>query len=283
MKAAAALPVKPTIRTSTVEAIDFTSSGDYARISIKVAGECTAEKPRKVAAGWALTIKNCQVPRKLQRVLDTGAFTSSVKEITPYQVKVRDGYEAKVLVKLRSDAPFTFRREGDVVLWEIKNPEAAQAPAAAVPVHIAENAKALTVELQETIKPSPAPSLVVAQKAKLVPNLEKDLVQDKASKQKGFTGRRVTLEFSDAEVRKIFQLIAEVSNLNFLIADDVSGTISLKLVNVPWDQALDVIWKRRISKSAKKAIFFISSRRENSGPLTRTKMMQEGTAKSEWR
>jgi len=63
----------------------------------------------------------------------------------------------------------------------------------------------------------------------------------KQALKKKYTGRRVSLEFSDAEVRKIFQLIAEVSNLNFLIADDVSGTISIKLVNVPWDQALDVI------------------------------------------
>ncbi len=59
--------------------------------------------------------------------------------------------------------------------------------------------------------------------------------------EKRYTGRRVSLEFSDADIRKIFQLIAEVSNLNFLIADDVTGTISLKLINVPWDQALDVI------------------------------------------
>jgi type IV pilus assembly protein PilQ len=51
----------------------------------------------------------------------------------------------------------------------------------------------------------------------------------------------VTLEFVDADVRKIFQLIAEVSNLNILIGDDVTGTITIKLVNVPWDQALDMI------------------------------------------
>nr|WP_243688527.1 type IV pilus secretin PilQ [Geotalea toluenoxydans] len=66
-------------------------------------------------------------------------------------------------------------------------------------------------------------------------------VLTKQQPKKIYTGRKVTLEFSDADIRKIFQLIAEVSNLNFLIADDVTGTISIKLVNVPWDQALDVI------------------------------------------
>jgi len=58
---------------------------------------------------------------------------------------------------------------------------------------------------------------------------------------KVYTGKRVTLEFADADIRKIFQLIAEVSNYNILVGDDVTGTISIKLVNVPWDQALDVI------------------------------------------
>jgi type IV pilus assembly protein PilQ len=56
-----------------------------------------------------------------------------------------------------------------------------------------------------------------------------------------YKGRKVTLEFADAEVRKIFQLLSEVSNKNFVLSDDVSGAISLKLVNVPWDQALDII------------------------------------------
>ncbi len=58
---------------------------------------------------------------------------------------------------------------------------------------------------------------------------------------KAYKGRKVTLEFADAEVRKIFQLLSEVSNKNFVLGDDVTGTISIKLVNVPWDQALDII------------------------------------------
>src|SRR6185369_6392439 len=81
-------------------------------------------------------------------------------------------------------------------------------------------------------------------------SIEEAFVLDKASQPvnrqgKTYTGRKVTLEFSDADIRKIFQLLAEVSNQNFLVSDDVSGTISLKLVNVPWDQALDVILENK--------------------------------------
>lgn len=199
----------------SVEAIDFKSAGEYSEITIKVSGDCKAEKPVKIAGGWALTIKNCQLPRRLQRMLDTGAFASPVLGITPYQVKVREGYDAKILIKMRSEEPFTFKQEGDVIHWNFKNPEVAK----------------------ET---PPAPAAV--QKAKAAPAIEKQQpVTVLPDNKNGYSGRRVTLEFSDADVRKIFQLIAEVSNLNFLIADDVTGTISLKLVNVPWDQALDVI------------------------------------------
>ena len=68
-----------------------------------------------------------------------------------------------------------------------------------------------------------------------------DSSEKSATPSRGYKGRKVTLEFADAEVRKIFQLLSEVSNKNFVLGDDVTGAISLKLVNVPWDQALDII------------------------------------------
>ena len=238
---AEARPAKP--KFSSVEAIDFKSAGGYSQISIKVAGDCKAEKPKKVAGGWALTIKNCQLPRRLQRMLDTSAFPSPVREITPYQVKGREGYDAKVLVKLRNEVPFNFKQEGETISWDIRNPEPRETPAPP--------AEAVNV-------PPPSPPVVVL-KTRELPILEKEL--QPADKKKVYSGRKVTLEFSDADVRKIFQLIAEVSNLNFLIADDVTGTISLKLVNVPWDQALDVIMEtKNLEKRQEGNILYIKQK-----------------------
>lgn len=56
-----------------------------------------------------------------------------------------------------------------------------------------------------------------------------------------YTGRRVSLEFQDADVQDILRLIADVSKLNIVTGDDVKGKLSLKLIDVPWDQALDII------------------------------------------
>jgi len=84
-----------------------------------------------------------------------------------------------------------------------------------------------------------APSSDEEMSADLAPAFESNGKSQNTSK--GYKGRKVTLEFADAEVRKIFQLLSEVSNKNFVLGDEVTGNISLKLVNVPWDQALDII------------------------------------------
>jgi type IV pilus assembly protein PilQ len=58
---------------------------------------------------------------------------------------------------------------------------------------------------------------------------------------KVYTGRRVSLEFQNADVQDIIRLIADVSKLNIITSDAVKGSLTLKLIDVPWDQALDII------------------------------------------
>jgi hypothetical protein len=61
-----------------------------------------------------------------------------------------------------------------------------------------------------------------------------------------FTGRKITLDFKDADIRNILRLIAEVSDLNIVIGNEVKGRVTIKLVEVPWEQALEVILQLRI-------------------------------------
>ncbi|MBM2828470.1 MAG: type and secretion system protein, secretin, partial [Actinobacteria bacterium] len=56
-----------------------------------------------------------------------------------------------------------------------------------------------------------------------------------------YSGTRISLDFKDADVQNVFRIIAEVSNLNIITYDDVKGKVTLRLVNVPWDQALDLV------------------------------------------
>ena len=66
-------------------------------------------------------------------------------------------------------------------------------------------------------------------------------LQDK----KEYTGERLTLNFQDIETRAVLQLLADTSGQNMVIADTVGGNVTLRLQNVPWDQALDVVMRNK--------------------------------------
>ena len=74
---------------------------------------------------------------------------------------------------------------------------------------------------------------------------EEKKVAEEGAPEKLYTGRKLSLDFKDADIKNILRLIAEVSNFNIITGDDVTGKITMRLVDVPWDQALDVILQAR--------------------------------------
>jgi len=58
---------------------------------------------------------------------------------------------------------------------------------------------------------------------------------------KQYVGRRISLDFKDVEIADVLRLVAEVSDLNVIAGDEVKGKVTIRLIDVPWDQALDVI------------------------------------------
>ena len=69
----------------------------------------------------------------------------------------------------------------------------------------------------------------------------KEEQEQQRKRETGFTGDKLTLNFQDIEVRAVLQLIADFTGLNMVTSDTVKGNVTLRLKNVPWDQALDLI------------------------------------------
>lgn len=65
------------------------------------------------------------------------------------------------------------------------------------------------------------------------------------NKQVKYTGEKLSLNFQDIEVRAVLQLIADFTGLNIVTSDSVTGSVTIRLRNVPWDQALDIILKTK--------------------------------------
>ncbi|RDH81731.1 MAG: type IV pilus secretin PilQ [endosymbiont of Galathealinum brachiosum] len=77
-----------------------------------------------------------------------------------------------------------------------------------------------------------------------IPVSKNDLEEQKKAKF-GYTGERLSLNFQDIPVRAVLQLIADFTGLNVVVSDSVDGNLTLRLKNVPWDQALDIILKAK--------------------------------------
>ncbi len=75
--------------------------------------------------------------------------------------------------------------------------------------------------------------------------ISKEKVAEIKKKKFGFTGERLSLNFQDIEVRSVLQLLADFTGLNLVVSDSVAGNLTLRLKNVPWDQAMDIILKTK--------------------------------------
>ncbi|HAO93868.1 MAG TPA: hypothetical protein DCR11_08310 [Deltaproteobacteria bacterium] len=182
--------------------------------ALSIATNAKAEYDVKESAdGMTVTIdiKGATISEELTRTLDAGKLNTPVATVSSFQ-GAAEPKEVRVIVKLREKAPYTVT-DGDGTL---KLNFAATA---------AETAPAVKAQ-SEADKPA---------------DKEAPLLADKRE----YTGAKIDLDMMDANVSDVLRLLAEISNMNIIASDDVKGTISLRLKNVPWDQAFDIILRSK--------------------------------------
>jgi type IV pilus assembly protein PilQ len=79
------------------------------------------------------------------------------------------------------------------------------------------------------------------------PHREKPFVQRDApfreSRVRRVTGKKISLDVQDADIREVLRLLAEASGLNIIVSPEVNGTVTMRMLDVPWEQVLDAILK----------------------------------------
>ncbi|BAP38978.1 type 4 pili biogenesis protein PilQ [Acinetobacter guillouiae] len=102
-------------------------------------------------------------------------------------------------------------------------------------------------------------------------------VENKANRpnvSQSYTGKKISLDFQDIEVRRVLQLLADFTSINMVAADSVQGNITLRLKDVPWDQALDIILKtKNLDKRRNGSVIWIA-------PVTELIKAEEDEAKA---
>lgn len=164
--------------------------------------------------------------------------------------------EGRVMIQLSTpNTPIDMRQEAGKVVLDIQN---TQLPAElerrldvvdfATPVQTIDT-RSQGGNVRVTIAPQGEYEHIAYQSDNLftveVREVSKEELEQRQREEVGYTGERLSLNFQDIEVRSVLQLIADFTNTNIVVSDTVSGNITLRLQNVPWDQALDIVLKTK--------------------------------------
>ncbi|ESQ11476.1 MAG: hypothetical protein N838_17695 [Thiohalocapsa sp. PB-PSB1] len=203
------------------------------------------------------------VPRQQARGGDTGvsrvrAATRQAPKGAVKNIDFRRGAdgEGRVVITLpSSETPISVREEGRDVVVDITNTQLPQrlfrrldVVDFATPV-VAIESRAVGSNVKIDIKTTEeyeylayqTDNLFTVEFRALTPAEKEQLERDKIV----YSGDRLSLNFQDIEVRAVLQLLADFTALNLVASDTVRGNITLRLKNVPWDQALDIILKTK--------------------------------------
>ena len=238
-------------KPGTLTGVDFKRMDDKSRIILSLSSEdlqVESSSPSKNMI--AIDVKNASAPKRLLKGIDASGFESVVNYIDLKNVKIGKGQDVRVSVKLGEEAPYETIKEGKEIFIDIKEKAKKTEANAGVPPEIKKGDEIKkeekpAPELKMKAAEKPIPPAPVAGKA----NVEDEKRMYEGMPQKVYSGRKLSLDFKDADIKNILRLIAEVSNLNIIVADEVTGKITMRLVDVPWDQALDIILQsKRLDK-----------------------------------
>ena len=149
--------------------------------------------------------------------------------------------EVRVVITRAEGVKPSLSQDGAMIVIDFAN----TAKAAAVPV-----TKAPEQQLETAAAKAAALAPLVAEQTLSAPSAPAsiesngsidELEEGGLTNGKVYGGRRISLDFKDVEIDDVLRLIAEVSELNVIAGDEVNGQVTIRLVDVPWDQALDVI------------------------------------------
>lgn len=185
--------------------------------------------------------------------------------LTLHKASLDDAVSQTILAPARSGLIRSVRpveKDGDVLLRVFAQPEAMleaalvhdrimvreiaglpeQARAQVSPDVTAESPKDTTVAAGKETKKTEKAEVTSSDEKVLQPVTNDDLSALLGGDQK-YTGRLISLDLQDTDIDNALRIIAEVSNLNIIASSEVAGKVTLRLIDVPWDQALDVILK----------------------------------------
>ncbi|MCB0218056.1 MAG: type IV pilus secretin PilQ [Chrysiogenetes bacterium] len=226
-----------------VTGVDFLPGKETTSVKISYAGDLQTEVVDSADTEVTVRVLNATLSQDLIRALDTSRYVGPVSMVKSFVEAVPAGEQGRVVIALRERTPYELRREDGALYLDFPTKSAAKGVAEAAPAGEAAAPSVAVDEVETNVGEletfdigSSAAEDVATDTFSLAGTPAGELDSGQT-----YQGRKISLEFREADIRDVLQLIAEVSQLNIIAAADVQGTVSITLKNVPWDQALDII------------------------------------------
>ena len=201
-----------------------------------------------------LELRGTALPAALTRTIDVSAYAGVLRSITASH---DDASGSSTLeIDRTTTQPGVVSVEGGSLVWSFTVPKAANQPSPIVKIHI--DGRAVGKDggsVRQTVTVAREPEPRGMQRIETSIHDEDPQVETVGGGVAGFastasgdlaaqtryTGRRIDIDLKDADVHNVLRLLADTGHVNIVTADDVTGTITIRMRNVPWDQVLDVV------------------------------------------
>jgi type IV pilus assembly protein PilQ len=218
------LPVQKV--AARVEDVRFSDEGDRERVTVNLKGDAQYTVLHADAKTAVLRIAGAEVPKKLERTLDVAAYQGPLRSVSTY-TDPEDPGAVRVVANFDGDAgegAAQVTRDGNQLSWDFPKPQARSYP----PQKVGAYGTSIPLQVQAANPGQTLPGRGGAGRARHV-----------------YSGRRISLDFKDIDIHNVLRLLADVGQVNIVTSDDVKGSVTIRMVDVPWDQALDVILRAK--------------------------------------
>jgi type IV pilus assembly protein PilQ len=212
--------------------IDLEDLPGSSNVAISTSGNPAYQVSKKEGT-VTLSFPEASAEKGLLRAIDARKFGIPVQGIAPSQMKKG----IAVAIRFAPGSAYTVERKDGTVV--VAFPKGGAPPAGELVARATVEAQAGAVSPEKG-----APVEAGAAEAATGPQQWGFLMGSTDTGRK-YKGQRISMDFKDADLANVFRIIAEVSNLNIITSDDVKGKISVRLINVPWDQALDIVLRSK--------------------------------------
>jgi type IV pilus assembly protein PilQ len=222
--------------TQTVLGVQFDSSVERDRVVIVSDGAANYSSWEPDAETYVVRIGDATIDEAAQ-VRIAPENPGAVSLVTAFAQPELSKPEVRVVITRAAGVKPSVSQDGAMLVIDFAN----TAKAAAVPVMKAAPSEPIVTTAAQAAASAPSAAPVHVPASIETNGSIDELEEGGLTTGKVYSGRRISLDFKDVEVDDVLRLIAEVSELNVIAGDEVTGQVTIRLVDVPWDQALDVI------------------------------------------